>query len=183
TQTKINIDLLTARITETKRELAAQLDRGKRVHGGEATLAELTRDYQVNRDIYQDLLRRRENARVSMNLDKDNKGLTIKVQEPAIPPREPSGLRFLHFVIAGFVLALALPLGFLFTKLHFDPRIRAGSVISDKRKLPLLAVVPHMWSPSETQVVRRELEWLSLAFIGTLLAVVILVVTRYMRII
>lgn len=183
TQTKINIDLLTARIVETKRELAGQLERGKRVHGGEATLAELTRDYTVNRDIYQDLLRRRENARVSMNLDKDNQGLTIKVQEPALLPREPSGIRFMHFVIAGFVLAIALPLGLLYGRLHFDPRIRTGSVIADKRKLPLLAVVPHLWSPSETRSVRRELDSLSLAVSGTLLIVFIAVLLRVIKVI
>ena len=40
----------------------------------ESALAELTRDYEVNRDIYQDMLRRRENARVSMELDRERRG-------------------------------------------------------------------------------------------------------------
>jgi polysaccharide chain length determinant protein (PEP-CTERM system associated) len=183
TQTKINIDMLTARIAVTRRDLAAQIDRGKRVHGGEATLAELTRDYQVNRDIYQDLLRRRENARVSMNLDMDNRGLAIKVQEPAVFPREPSGLRFVHFIIVGFVLAIALPLGLLYTRLYSDPRIRRGSIMVDKRKLPLLAVVPHLWSPSDIKSVRQELEWILLAFSGTVLFVLVLAVLRHVRVI
>ena len=46
-----------------------ELDRSRRIAASESALAELTRDYEVNRDIYQDLLKRRENARVSMNLD------------------------------------------------------------------------------------------------------------------
>ena len=182
-QTLVSIEMLRARITEAKRELAEELVRGKRVHGGEAVLAELTRDYTVNRDIYQDLLRRRENARVSMNLDKDKQGLTIKVQEPAVFPREPSGLRFLHFIFGGLVLGLMLPLGLLYAKLHLDPRIRIGTMITDKRKVPLLAVVPYMWSPGETLSVQREAQLLSLAMTATILAAAAIAVLRFLKVI
>src|SRR3989344_1710862 len=180
-QTRVNIEMLTARIGEAKRQLQQELERGRRVHGGEATLAELTRDYQVNRDIYQDLLRRRENARVSMNLDKEKQGLTIKIQEPATLPRQPSGLRFLHFVVSGLMLGIALPLGLLYAKLRLDPRIRMEAVITDKRKLPLLAVVPHLWSPAETQAVRREVGWLSLAVSGMLFLLAVSAVLRAVK--
>lgn len=182
-QTRVSIETLNARIAEAKRELAQELERGRRVHGGEAALSELTRDYQVNRDIYQDLLRRRENARVSMSLDKDKQGLTIKIQEPAVFPREPNGLRFYHYIIVGLVLGIAMPLGLLYALVYFDPRIRVGAVIADKRKLPLLAVVPHLWTPTETQAVRRDVQWLSLAVSGTFIVVVITAVLRVTRVI
>ena len=177
-QTQVSIETLNSRIAESKRELGQELERGKRVHGGEAALSELTRDYQVNRDIYQDLLRRRENARVSMNLDKDKQGLTIKIQEPAVFPREPNGLRFYHYIIGGLVLGIALPLGLLYALVYFDPRIRVGTVIADKRKLPLLAVVPHLWTPAETQAVRRDIQWVSLAVSGTIIVVAISAVLK-----
>jgi polysaccharide chain length determinant protein (PEP-CTERM system associated) len=179
-QAKVNIEMLNARIAEAKRMLAQELELGKRVHGGEAALSELTRDYQVNRDIYQDLLRRRENARVSMNLDIDTQGLSIKIQEPAQLPRQPSGLRFLHFVIGGLVLGIALPLGLLCARAYLDPRIQVGAIISEKRKLPLLAVVPQLWTPSQMQTASREIEWLSLAVSGTLLVVALIAGLRAM---
>lgn len=182
-QTRVNIEMLAARINEAKRQLQQELERGRRVHGGEATLAELTRDYQVNRDIYQDLLKRRENARVSMNLDKEKQGLTIKIQEPATLPLSPSGLRFLHFVIGGLVLGVLLPLGLLYAKLHLDPRTRLGALISEKHKVPLLAVVPHLWAPTEIRAVRRELAWLSLAVNATLLIVLVTAALRVAKVV
>jgi polysaccharide chain length determinant protein (PEP-CTERM system associated) len=182
-QTLVAIETLKTRIAESTRDLEQELERGKRVHGGEAVLSELTRDYQVNRDIYQDLLRRRENARVSMSLDKDKQGLTIKIQEPAVFPRQPSGLRFLHFIIVGLVLGTALPLGLLYAMAYFDPRIRVGGAISHMHKLPLLAVVPHLWIPAETQAVQRDSQWLSLAVSGTLIVVAITAVLRAARVI
>jgi protein tyrosine kinase modulator len=177
-QTKTSMEMLSARISEAKHELQGELERGRRVHGGEATLAELTRDYQVNRDIYQDLLRRRENARVSMNLDKEKQGLMIKIQEPAALPLQPSGLRFI-----GLVLSVSLPLGVLYLKISLDPRIRVGIAFADKRKLPLLAVVPQLWSSAETQSVRRQVEWISFTIAGTIFVIGLTSVLRFVKII
>jgi polysaccharide chain length determinant protein (PEP-CTERM system associated) len=182
-QTQITIETLNARIGEARRELALELERGKRMHGGEAALSELTRDYQVNRDIYQDLLKRRENARVSVSLDKDKQGLAIKIQEPAVFPREPSGLRFLHFVIGGLILGLAVPAGLLFGMIHLDPRIRSGMIISEKRKLPMMVTVPRLWSHDETLAVMRNVQWLMLAMVGTFSMVALTVILRLMTII
>jgi len=182
-QTQVNIDTLQARIAEARRQMASALERGKRVHGGEATLAELTRDYQVNRDIYQDLLRRRENARVSMNIDKEKQGLSFRIQEPATLPLDPSGLRFAHFVIGALLFGVLIPFGVIYARLQLDPRIRVGTALADRNKVPLLAVVPHLWSPRELQLVRREVVNLNLIVTGTLGMMVLIITLRLARVI
>ncbi|SRR5581483_1197536 len=179
--TKVQIDTLSARITQARQQLQSELERGKRMQGGAAKLAELTRDYQVNREIYQDLLRRRENARVSMNLDKENQGLTFKIQEPATRPLQPTGPRFWHFVLAGCLLGIILPIGMLYGKLNIDGRIRVPSIIADRHKLPVLASVPHLWSPAETATVRREVQWLSVLAGVTVLVVSLVGVLRLLK--
>jgi polysaccharide chain length determinant protein (PEP-CTERM system associated) len=182
-QTQVQIDTLNARIAEARRQMHSDLERGKRVHGGEAMLAELTRDYQVNRDIYQDLLKRRENARVSMNLDKEKQGLSFRIQEPATMPLEPSGLRFGHFVLIGLLLGAALPFLLLFLRLQIDHRLRIGAWVAERHKLPLLTVVPHYWTPTETHAVSEEVKRLSVVVMGTLLLVVLTVLLRMTRVI
>jgi polysaccharide chain length determinant protein (PEP-CTERM system associated) len=131
-----------ARIDDNEALLQGELDRGRRVADSEASLAELTRDYEVNRDIYQDLLRRRENARVSMSLDAEKRGLTFKIQEPAALPLQPTGLRFLHFALAGASLGAAIPIALLFALLRFDPRVRSAAVLSKEISVPILVSVP-----------------------------------------
>ena len=49
-------------------------------------LSELLRRYEATRDVYQDLLKRRENARVSMELDAQHRGFNLRIQEPAELP-------------------------------------------------------------------------------------------------
>jgi len=177
-QNQVTVDSLKARIVETQRQLQDEVGRGKRMHSGDARLAELTRDYQINRDIYQDLLRRRENARVSMNLDRDRQGFTFKIQEPAVMPLSPSGLQFGHFVLGGILLGVLIPLALLYGRLHIDPRIRVGNSISKAHKVPIAAVVPHLWTPRELKGLRWELVMLTLAVGATFAASVTLSVLR-----
>lgn len=148
-ETNTEIETLAARLAESRRRLQEEVERARRVHGGEALLAELTRDYNVNRDIYQDLLRRRENARVSKNLDRDRQGLTLRIQEPAAVPVEPSGLRFMHFAVGGLLLGLLLPPGILIAIQQVDPRVCSALAIADRLRVPVLATIPHLATPQE----------------------------------
>ena len=152
-ETKTEVETLRTRLKERKARLKHELDRSKRIHGGEATMVELTRDYQVNRDIYQDLLRRRENARVSMNLNRDRQETVIKTHEPAVIPLRPNGLRFIHFMIGGIIFGLALPFGVLYGFQQVDPRIRNSGIITEKNNIPVIAHIPHMSTPAETAAI------------------------------
>jgi polysaccharide chain length determinant protein (PEP-CTERM system associated) len=144
---------LRARINENDGLLEAELDRGRRVADSEASLAELTRDYEVNRDIYQDLLRRRENARVSMSLDAEQRGLTFRIQETAALPLQPTGLRLMHFAAAGLGLGLAVPIGLLFALLQIDPRARSAQALAQTLPVPVLVSIPEL----RTKVDRRRM--------------------------
>lgn len=139
----------TARMGASEAMLKSELDRSRRIAGSENATAELTRDYDVNRDVYQDLLKRRENARVSMDLDATKQGLTFTVQNPAVLPLIPTGLRFMHFAVAGILLGLALPFGLLFGIARFDPRVRSVEQLERLTGLPVLAMVPYYATPQD----------------------------------
>ncbi len=131
-----------ARIAASEQLLQTEIDRSKRIASADNAAAELTRNYQVDQTIYQDLLTRRENARVSMNLDAEHRGLTFQIQNPARIPLMPSGLRFFHFGLAGIFLAFAVPIGVLFGIARFDPRIRSTEKLELAAGQAVLAVIP-----------------------------------------
>lgn len=131
-----------SRIAAGEAMLAQEIERSGRIAASESSLAELTRDYEVNRDLYQDLLKRRENARVSMNLDAERRGLSFRIQEPATVPLRPSGLRLLHVAGAGLLLAMVTPLALLFGVIRLDPRVRSPLRIEREAGIPLLGTVP-----------------------------------------
>lgn len=169
-QTKTLIDTLRARHAELTLQLRSMQNRGKAAHSVEAQLAEVTRDYQVNNTLYQDLLRRREQALVSMNINKERQGLGFSIQEEAQLPLRPTGLRLMYVLLIGALLSVAIPVGLLFALVRFDPRIRLPSVITEQFKVPVFAVVPHLWSPQEVGRFKQETRWsvvltLSVAFL------------------
>lgn len=182
-QTKILIDTLKARISEANSQLQSERNRGASVHSGDASLAEVTRDYQVNNTLYQDLLRRREQALVSMNINKERQGLGFTIQEKAELPLSPSGLQFKYVVLIGAFLSVAIPIGLLFALVMFDPRIRQASTITEQIKVPVLAVVPHLWSPSEVNHFKNELKWSVLLSAGTFGLITLFVVLRVAKVI
>jgi polysaccharide chain length determinant protein (PEP-CTERM system associated) len=163
-----------SRMSASDTLLQQELDRSRRIADSENVLSELTRDYEVNRDIYQDLLKRRENARVSMNLDADHRGLTFNVQEPAERPLRPSGLRFLHFGLAGIGAGLVLPALLLFGLARLDPRIRSAQQLERLVGVPVLATVPVYTTAADRRRERVRSALLMLLVLGVIAAYVVM---------
>jgi polysaccharide chain length determinant protein (PEP-CTERM system associated) len=147
--TRGDVAATSARVGASEAMLQSELERSKRIANSENVTSELTRDYNVNRDVYQDLLKRRENARVSMNLDAEQRGLTFLIQNPAVMPLTPSGLRFMHFGLAGIALSLAIPFGLLFGIVKFDPRVRSVWQLERSTGLTVLATIPFYPTPRD----------------------------------
>jgi protein tyrosine kinase modulator len=177
-QSQVTVEALRARIAESQRLLREEAQRGSGVRSSDSRLADLTRDSQINREIYQDLLRRRERARVSMSLDDDRQGLTFTVQEPARLPQAPTGPRFWHFLLGGLALGILVPFGLLYVRMQIDPRIRMGDIILKTHNVPVLATIPHLWTQEEIKQLGMELPVLKLALAGTMALCVILSVLR-----
>ena len=168
--TRSDIAATGARMSASEAMLQSELERSNRIANSENVTSELTRDYNVNRDVYQDLLKRRENARVSMNLDAEQRGLTFLIQNPAVMPLVPSGLRFMHFAIAGIALALAIPFGLLFALARLDPRVRSVEQLERYTGLMVLATVPFYSTPRD----RRREQLRNVFLVATILAVVLI---------
>jgi len=161
--TETEIAALNERIIDLNKLLDSEYERASNIYGGQATLTKLTRNYQVNQEIYQDLLRRLENARVSKNLDEERQGLTFRIQEPAKIALLPTGLRFIHFAIAGMVLGVFIPLSLIYFLIQFDPRIRFSQIIVKDLGLPVLAEIYQITSDTE---INNEKKNIMIIFIG-----------------
>jgi capsular polysaccharide biosynthesis protein len=124
-------------------EDAVDRDPEMRGVGQDTKQSELFRVYDSTREVYQDLLKRRENARVAMDLDAEHRGFTMRVQEEAEVPASASSLRLMHIAMIGLVLAVLAPLGLLFAIVKFDRRVRTAQQIERLAHVPLLVSIPY----------------------------------------
>jgi len=182
-ESETNIATYETRNVEMKSMLDAEYDRMRRIQDGDAMMQALTRDYQVNEEIYQDLLKRRENARVSRSLDTEQKGSTFNILEPAKLPLNPSGLRFLHFIVLGMVAGLMMPLGIVFMLTQIDGKIRSARYITEKLGVVVLSEVPHYWKNDERSRFSRGNLYLGLAVLSVVLIYVATAIVKFMGII
>jgi len=162
-QTTTRLASLNARLSETESLLEGEKERARRINEVTAVLAELTRDYTVNQEIYQSLLRQRERARVSMFMDTQQQGMSLKLQEPPDTPVRPEGLRLIHFAMMGMILAFGVPIVFLYLILIFDNRVRLEQQFTSQFNVPLLANINHLETGFE-QV--KNFTWLTLYLFG-----------------
>ncbi|MEM8497271.1 MAG: XrtA system polysaccharide chain length determinant [Pseudomonadota bacterium] len=170
-EAEVDLKAADRRKNATERLLQEEYNRLERIVGRGTELQELSRDYDVTKKIYEDLLNKKEQARMSMTLDLAGQGVSYKVQAPAEYPLLPSGLRLVHFLFLGPIIGLLIPMGLLYVFIEIDPRIRIAGAIEEKLKLPLLAVIPHVNTPIKHRIIRPD--------VIPLIAMVLLVIVAY----
>jgi polysaccharide chain length determinant protein (PEP-CTERM system associated) len=179
-QLSTQLDALKTRLKATKNLLIDEKERARQINTVDAVLAQLTRDYDVNKDLYQTLLRQRETARVSMNIDIANQGLTLKVRESPIVPISAVGLRLMHFALVGIVLGICAPLGLAIMLTLFDGRARAISEIQNIIQAP---VIGEITTYRDASYHKDLYGWFSIVFLVVSLVVSIYVYVAWIKII
>ena len=162
---KIQLSDSTTRLTVQKNRLASlerlleeSFERSQRVAENQAELSELTRDYDVTRGVYEDMLQRREKARLSMTLDVQGEGVSYKIQEPASYPTHWDGLQLYQVGLAGPFLGSAMVLGLLVMLVMFDQRLRSPRALqlALPESIPVLTTIPHYRSTWKDRLLRKD---------------------------
>lgn len=152
-QEEANIASLQARVIAFDRRVKELQDQVNTVPQVEAELAALNRDYEVNRKKFEDLLTRRESARLSQQIEQTSQDVRFKIIDPPRVPLQPSGPNrplFMSMVL-GAGLAVGIALAFLISQLWptFDSRRSLMQITS----IPVFGSVSVVLSAA---AVRRE---------------------------
>jgi len=138
--------------------LKEEFSRSARVAERQAESSDLTRDYDVIKQVYEEMLGRKESARLSMTLDIEGQGVSYKIQEPAIFPLFSTGLQFFHFALIGPLLGLLVPVGLVGAYVFVDPRLRSASLLASElpEEIQILGIVPHVNTPFTSRLLRAD---------------------------
>jgi len=158
---RADLQTMTTRIQSLRQLIAEQEQRMDRIQENKTQYSDITRDINVNTQIYNDLLKRRERARVSMHLDIEGQGLNYEIYESAQFPTAPYDMKFSTFALAGLFLGALAPFGAIAGFLQIDPRVRARQQLEEGIGLPVLAEIPPVRTPYE----KRRDRWVTLTII------------------
>ena len=150
-RTETDIESLKARMDE----LAKQQDVGQRILGQkpkeQEEWAKLQRDRTVYQKVYDDLLQKLENARVSKNLELADKSTKYRVVDPPLLPRVPVKPNRILLIVAGLLLGVASGAGAAIALDYLNFSFKDEGALQKALNLPVLAAIPSVVIESDVQ--------------------------------
>jgi polysaccharide chain length determinant protein (PEP-CTERM system associated) len=120
----------------------------------EAELTRLNRDYNINKDNYQELVQRLESARMSEQADKAGDNLKFRVVEPPKVPLFPVGPQRLLLTIGVLIMALGIGGGVAFLLSQLKPVYFDMRTLGSELEFPVLGQVSRVMT-DDVKVKRR----------------------------
>jgi len=146
-QDEFNIADLAKRQTKSQEQIRSLQSRLQASPVIEQQLKELTRSYQTASDIYNDLLKKRENSAMATDLEHEQQGENFKVLDAPSLPSSPSFPKKTVFVGGSLGGGLALSLGILYLLALSDKALYSQRDVELYLKLPVLTTVPSFDAP------------------------------------
>jgi polysaccharide chain length determinant protein (PEP-CTERM system associated) len=148
---------LRARVGEYQTRLTTLRSQSVTAPEVEAQLVQLNRDYNINRENYQRLVERREQAKLSGELSSATDMLTFRVVEPPLAATKPSGPNRPALFSGVFFLALAAGLVAAFLMSQLRPTFLSHAALRDVTGVPVLGSINMHWTDSQKVLRKRRL--------------------------
>ncbi|MEN3950856.1 XrtA system polysaccharide chain length determinant [Iodidimonas sp. SYSU 1G8] len=177
-ETDTAIASLRARMAEQE-QMIAQLDElAKTVPNVEAELLRLDRDYDIVKKKYEDLLQRRESARITQDLEGKTDKVQFRVIEPPDLPRGPSSPNRAALLSASLLVGLGAGLGVAFLLSQVHHTFSTANRLRASFDLPVLGTISAVSFDSYSRRKRVEIASFSVVLVGLIVAYVFVMTYR-----
>jgi polysaccharide chain length determinant protein (PEP-CTERM system associated) len=136
----------------------------------EAEFTQLTRDYEVNKARYDELLNRRASAQMSGDLESSDAAMGFRVIDPPrlpVTPKSPNRPRLMTMVL---LAALGAGVGVAFLMTQIKPTFNDERRLSEATGLQVLGTVVMAWTDAQKAGRVRDVVGLTLSFVSLLSA-------------
>jgi polysaccharide chain length determinant protein (PEP-CTERM system associated) len=126
------------------------------VPGHESQLTALTRDYETLRQIYTELLGKKESSQMSANLERQQAGEQFRILDPARIPERPVSPNRPQIIAIAAALGLLMAVGLIGFLEYRDMTLRTEDEIVRTLVLPVIAAIPVMQAVADVKRRRRN---------------------------
>jgi polysaccharide chain length determinant protein (PEP-CTERM system associated) len=141
-KTATEIEILKVRLDELARQQHEERTILARMPKEQEEWSKLQRDRSAYQRVYDELIQKRESARVSKNLEISDKTTTFRVVDPPVMPKFPVSPNRIKLILIGLVLGTAVGAGVAVGLDRFDRSFKDEEALEKELQLPVLASVP-----------------------------------------
>ncbi|NGZ87090.1 XrtA system polysaccharide chain length determinant [Duganella aceris] len=154
TEADARVASITARVQEYTIRHQRLLAQANAVPEVESALAQLNRDYMINKDNYEKLIGRREAAKLSGDLSSTTDMMTFKIIDPPMVPVSPTGPNrvLLYSLVMGGALLCGVAAALLVSQVR--PTFLSPAELRERTGLVVLGTVSMNWT--DAQKIRRR---------------------------
>lgn len=153
-EAEANVASRRARIAEYEKRYAAMKEAAHTIPQIEAEFTQLTRDYEVTKKNYDNLLARRESAQISGDMEANTNVIEFRVIDPPQVPSVPSAPNRPLLISLVLLAALAAGAGLALLLSQLRPTIGNERRLREVSGLPVFGTVVLAWT--EAQIARRK---------------------------
>jgi uncharacterized protein involved in exopolysaccharide biosynthesis len=140
--TDLEIKRLKDEEARTKAKIGEYQTRLENIPVREMAMANLSRDYQNNKETYQSLLKKNQEAQQAENLERRQKGEQFKVIDPARIPEKPFSPNIPRNLLFGVLLGMGLGFGMAFFREQMDRSFKDAEDLETTLGFKVLANIP-----------------------------------------
>ncbi len=164
TEADAKVAAIGARVQEYAARHARLQAQSNAVPEAESQLAQLNRDYQINKENYEKLIGRREAAKLSGDLSDTTEMMSFKIIDPPTVPLAPVGPNRPLLYSAVFAAALLGGAAAALLVSQIRPTFLGPAALRDATGLPVLGTVSMNWTAAEKIKRRRGQYAFGIAF-------------------
>jgi polysaccharide biosynthesis transport protein len=154
-KTDTEIESLKARLDELMNQQGEERSMLGQMPKEQEEWSKLQRDRSAYQKVYDDLLQKRETARVSKDLESTNKTPGFHVVDPPIVPRFPVIPDRIMLILIGILLGIAAGVGSAIGLDFLDPSFKNEDAVRDVLRLPVLATIPSIVTEADVQAAAK----------------------------
>jgi len=170
---KVDIQNRQSSIEELKTRIAQYEGRINAEPASEAQLADLQRGYDQSQKNYDDLLKKKEEAQLSTNMEQMQQGERFTQMDPPSLPTKPDFPDRVKFCLIGLATGLLLGVASVTLFEFLDDRMYNPADIKELLPIPDICEIPQILNPVDERKAKKKN---SLVWAMTVMAVVIILV-------